>query len=204
MLHRMKFFNEFKGVEKTQHNLPHWNQRDVPIFITWRLDDSLPKSVVEKWRRDREAWVKEHPEPWDDSVKQEYQRRFVMKLEEVLDECHGDCVLERAEVRKVAIDALHFFDGERLTLDCYVVMPNHVHVLLTLKSGEKLEKVMQSIKGFSAREINKITGESGKLWQSDYWDRLVRSEKHLDWVRRYIEKNPETLRAGSYAFWKAE
>ena len=179
MLLTMKFFNEFESIEKTEHNLPHWNQCEVPIFVTWRLGDSLPKAVVEKWQRDRDAWMKEHPSPWDDSRKQEYQRRFVMKLEEVLDDCHGSCVLERLEVRKIVVDALHFFDGERLELDCYVVMPNHVHVMFLLKSGEKLEEVMKSIKGFSAREINKVMGKKGVLWQAEYWDRLVRSEAHL-------------------------
>ena len=200
----MKFFNEFEKIEKTEHNLPHWNQPGVPIFVTWRLHDSLPKLVVEKWRRDRDAWLKEQSEPWDDQTKQEYQRRFVLKLERFLDDCHGSCVLEQAKLREIVVDSLHFYDGRGIDLDCYVVMPNHVHCVFALREGKKLEKVMQSIKGFSAREVNKRMARKGALWQSDYWDRLIRSESHLRWVRRYVTGNPEGLRKGRFSLWMRE
>ena len=200
----MKFFDESGEIKKSRHKLPHWQQDGVPIFITWRLNDSLPKEVVTRWKRDRESWRRKQSEPWDDETKQEYQRRFVMKLEEVLDDCHGSCILERAEVRKIVVDAIHYFDGERIDLDCYVAMPNHIHTLFSVRPGFQLEKVMKSIKGVSAREINKVTGSRGTLWQADFWDRLVRSEKHLFWTRRYIERNPAKLSKGRYTHWDKE
>jgi len=197
----MEFFNEFKGIKKSGSKLPHWQQGEVPLFITYRLNDSLPKLVVEKWQRDRAIWLKDKTDPWDDETKQEYQRRFVMKLEDVLDNCHGSCVLERPDVRNLAIDSLHFFDGKRITLDCYVVMPNHIHTIFSVKAGHNLDKIMKSIKGVSARKINKLIGSSGNLWQANFWDRLIRSPNHLAWTRDYIVKNPAKLPDHCFSLW---
>lgn len=81
-------------------------------------------------------------------------------------------------------------------------MPNHVHVLLILKEGWALEDILHSIKSFTANEINKALNTSGKLWQKTYWDRLIRSEKHLEWTRNYIAENPKKLAKGHYQLWQ--
>jgi putative transposase len=54
-----------------------------------------------------------------------------------------------------------------------------------------LEKLICSWKGFTARRINALLGRSGSLWQRDYFDRLVRDEKHLANCMRYVRRNPE-------------
>ncbi len=99
------------------------------------------------------------------------------------------------------VEALQYFDGERYRLDHYVVMPNHVHAIFQLKEGFPLEGMMHSLKSFTAKKINKERGTTGEVWQSRYWDRLIRSQKHLDWTRRYIVKNPEKLRDGEFTLW---
>jgi len=69
-------------------------------------------------------------------------------------------------------------------------MPNHVHILFRLLEVYRLESVVQSWKGFTAREINKRLGRRGKLWEDDYWDRLIRNQKHWAQCRDYIFDNP--------------
>jgi hypothetical protein len=65
---------------------------------------------------------------------------------------------------------------------------------------------MRSWKGFTARQINKPLERSGSLWQRDYFDRLVRDEKHFANCIRYIRRNPEKARlgGGEYILYESE
>ena len=69
-----------------------------------------------------------------------------------------------------------------------------------------LEKLIRSWKGFTARQINKLLGRSGGFWQRDYFDRLIRDEKHFGNCVRYIRRNPEKTRlnAGEFVLWESE
>ncbi len=87
-------------------------------------------------------------------------------------------------------EALWFGHCERYLLHGYVVMPDHVHSLMTPFPGWTLSVVLQGIKGFSAREINKLLGRKGPFWQDETFDHLIRNEQ--DWTERlnYIHDNP--------------
>ncbi|MEY2540324.1 MAG: REP-associated tyrosine transposase [Verrucomicrobiota bacterium] len=87
--------------------------------------------------------------------------------------------------------ALRHFDGDRLLLISSVVMPNHVHLLFVQNPEHPLEKLLRSWKTFTARRINSLVGRSGDLWQRDYFDRVVRDERHFANCVRYIRRNPE-------------
>ena len=76
----------------------------------------------------------------------------------------------------------------------YVVMPNHVHALFRLDDEHVLEDLIHSWKRFTARKINQENGRVGKLWQREYWDRMIRSERHFFHVISYIKNNP--IKAG--------
>jgi REP element-mobilizing transposase RayT len=166
--------------------------------VTWRLADSLPKAVVEKLAAQRMTWEKNHPQPWNEAELKERSRKFTLGFEALLDDAHGECLLARERCRELVSGALLHFHGERYHLDHFVIMPNHVHVLFKPLGDHKLEHILQTWKRYSAREINKLRGKLGSLWQREYWDRLIRSEKQLDWTRNYIRKNPERLSAGTY------
>ena len=99
-------------------------------------------------------------------------------------------------------DALLHFHGERYALDRFVVMPNHVHVLFHPLAENKLADIVGSWKRFTSRGINKELRREGALWQREYWDRLVRSERHFRWVREYIDRNPEKLPLGTFRHWE--
>jgi putative transposase len=90
------------------------------------------------------------------------------------------------EITKVVEDSLRHPD---CALHAYAIMPNHVHVLLTPRIA--LPKLMQYIKGKSAREANKILGVSGKpFWQHESYDHLVRTPEEFSKIQAYIEANP--------------
>ncbi len=182
--------------------MPHWQQGEAWLFVTWRLADSLPVAVVKKLDERRKLWEGAHPKPWGVEELKEHNRLFTLAFEELLDDAHGSCALRNPVLCRMVADAILHFQGERYALDSFVVMPNHVHVLFHPMGEHKMEDIVGSWKRFSARGINKALEKEGALWQREYWDRLVRSERHFKWARDYIKRNPEKLAAGTFLLWE--
>ncbi|PYL35323.1 MAG: carbamoyl phosphate synthase large subunit [Verrucomicrobia bacterium] len=178
-------------IQKHRRNLPHWEQPDATYFVTFRLADAVPQGILRRWKEEIEAWRKFHPEPWDASTKYEYQKRFQDDREQWLDQGHGKCVLEKADAAAIVVSALRHFDRDRYLLDAFVVMPNHVHVLVQLAKGQALADILHSWKSFSAKAINELLGRKGQLWQEESYDRIVRDWNELVGYRDYILHNPE-------------
>jgi REP element-mobilizing transposase RayT len=196
-----EFFHPDLPTNVNVHNLPHWQQGEAWIFLTWRLADSLPLTKIREWQTQREIFFKQYPEPWTDYVFKEYRKQFTDEIEEWLDRGIGECYLKNPQVREIVSSALLHFDGERYELDCFVVMPNHMHLLLRPLEAHKLSDIVKTMKSFSAREVNKILGREGSLWQRDYYDRLIRSARQFAWVRNYIERNPKNLPANTFTLY---
>ena len=74
-------------------------------------------------------------------------------------------------------------------LQTAVIMPDHVHLLLT-PLDTSLAETMKRIKGASAREVNRELGGKGSLWQREYFDREIRSSENLRAKGEYIANNP--------------
>ncbi len=190
-----KYLDRSEKIEKHRPtSLPHWQQSEKLFFVTWRLADSLPQEKLAEWEKQRNQWLTEHPEPWDEATEDEYHETFSNQIDKWLDDGEGECVLRDPEIAGIVKDALLHFDGERYDMDSFVVMPNHVHVLFQLRDAHKLEDVIQTWKSFTAKKINSALGREGTLWQRDYWDRILRGGKHVGNVRRYIGRNPEKAR----------
>jgi len=196
---RAPFLDPYSEIDVHEHHLPHWQQGDVFYFVTYRLADAVPTGKLAEWQEEKNAWLRYHPEPWDAKTEAEYHRLFSARIDEWLDAGHGSCILRRPALASIVADAFHHFDGQRYDLDSFVVMPNHVHVLFRLRTGEALEKVVHSWKSFTAKAVNKAAGLAGTLWQEDYWDRVIRNERHLDAVRCYIARNPK---GGAGVLWQ--
>ncbi len=194
------FLNPNAPIDRHEHRLPHWQQGDVFCFVTWRLADSLPAEKIKEWQAERDAWLSRHPEPWDERTEEEYHERFSRQIDQWLDQGHGSCLLRDREYATVVADAIRHFVGERYDIASFVVMPNHVHVLFRLRAPHRLEEVVKSWKGFTAREINRRIGKTGPLWQEDYWDRLIRNPRHFAKCVEYIRENPvkAKLREGGF------
>ena len=160
-------------------------------FVTFRLADSVPSHLLNQWRDEREGWLRVHLEPWSFEIEREYHQRFSGAIERWLDEGHGACLLRRHDCAEIVAETLRHFEGERVMMISFAVMPNHVHALFVQNPEWPLEKLIRSWKGFTARQLNKLLGRSGNFWQRDYFDRLVRDEKHFGNCVRYIRRNPE-------------
>ncbi len=88
-----------------------------------------------------------------------------------------------------------YFAGKRYTILAYVVMPNHVHVLIRVFEGSLLAKIVQSWKSYTAKQIATQLSFNGQkpslpIWQPDYWDRFIRNQAHLQAAIAYIHNNP--------------
>jgi putative transposase len=79
---------------------------------------------------------------------------------------------------------------KRIVVHDFVVMPNHVHILMTVPGEMSLEKAMQLIKGGFSFRANKELGFRGEIWQRGYSDVRVVDELSFQQHREYIENNP--------------
>ena len=105
----------------------------------------------------------------------------------------GPLYLSRQEIAKLVVDALQDGDHklQRYQLHAFVVMPNHVHILVTPKVTSS--QWLGPLKGFTAYRANELLGSHGQtFWQDESNDHLVRSEGEFDRIRAYIEENPVT------------
>ena len=184
------FFEERTDLTIRERNLPHWQQGEKYYFLTWRLADSLPANLVRDLKLESEAWLAARSQPLSPEDEQEFHSLFSDRLDSLLDEGRGGCILAKPEISKIVEQSLKHFDGSRYSLSAFVLMPNHVHVLFKLSEGEDLGKVIHSWKSFSAHEINKALGQEGPVWQEEYYDRIVRSESHFTRLVQYICENP--------------
>ena len=82
--------------------------------------------------------------------------------------------------------------GPAIASVAWVVMPNHVHILIEIKRGHPLSRIVHSWKSFTAKVIARRMGCRGKVWQEDYWDRVIRNEAHFEAAVEYIVCNPAT------------
>ncbi|HYY13342.1 MAG TPA: carbamoyl-phosphate synthase large subunit, partial [Chthoniobacterales bacterium] len=183
-------FDAQREITHSVRNLPHWEQTGATYFVTFRLADSVPAALRAKWEEELALWAKHHPKPWDSRVAYEYQQRFIDSREEWLDQGHGSCLLRDGKSAEIVAAALRHFDGERYFLDGFVVMPNHVHVLVQPRNGHTLSKILHSWKSFTAHRLKNANTDS-TIWQEESFDRIVRDWDSLQDYRRYIIRNPE-------------
>ena len=154
--------------------LPHFDVPDVTQFVTFQLHDSFPATRREEF----EVILKES----EDSARRK-------KLEAWLDRGHGECWLRNRAVAELVEKTLLEADGKDYQLRAWVVMPNHVHLVVGVWDVP-LVKLINGWKGKISRRANLRLRRSGKFWQEDYYDTLIRDETHLKRAIRYTEQNP--------------
>lgn len=115
--------------------------------------------------------------------------------------CRSGFTLNETE-RTVVLDNWRHWHGQRYVLHAAVIMPDHVHVLITplpKAEGEchTLAEILHTNKSFTAHAINKAKGRTGPVWQDERFDRIVRDEEEFWEKWRYMENNP--VKAGLVA-----
>lgn len=115
----------------------------------------------------------------------------------------GECCVLNAlgEAVKNLIETLPKFNHE-VFVDAFVVMPNHVHLILKIEdcptnTDHHLGKIIGKLKSLAAREY-RLLKEKGlvrdigsKLWQANYWEKIITSHEQLEAIRTYIVNNPK-------------
>ncbi|MFZ0887587.1 MAG: transposase [Candidatus Binataceae bacterium] len=97
--------------------------------------------------------------------------------------------LTRAE-RAATADTLRYSDGSLYQLAGYVVMNDHVHVVVAPIAGRRLEAIVQAWKSYTAHRFTLEGSRTGAVWQDEYFDRVLRSEMELTEKLEYILGNP--------------
>jgi REP element-mobilizing transposase RayT len=164
--------------------LPHWHQSGATYFVTFRLADSLPAIVRQRY---------------DELRKLSHGAAFAW-VERFLDAGSGDCALGNPEHARAVAAALQHYDEERYSLGAFVVMPNHVHALVQPIGSTSLTPIVHGSKSYTAHIMQRRVGINGRLWQEESFDRIVRDENELRRIHDYIMANPvkASLRQGCF------
>jgi REP element-mobilizing transposase RayT len=92
--------------------------------------------------------------------------------------------------RDIVAGAVSYFDSNRYQLYAYVVMDDHVHVILRPLKDHQLSKIIQSLKSYTTKQLWESAERRGAVWQKDYFDRIIRSESDLLEKMQYVLNNP--------------
>jgi putative transposase len=156
----------------SRRRLPHSYPKGRWLFITWTLHGSFPAGRF--------------PPP----AKAASGEAFAW-IDRYLDNIRtGPQLLQQATIAQLVVDSLYRgSDLGHYELGLFVIMPNHVHVLLRpLVSPSRL---LKSLKGSTAREANRLLGRTGEqFWQRESYDHWVRNQEEWSRIARYIERNP--------------
>jgi hypothetical protein len=147
----------------SQRRLRHLYPEGRWLFLTWHLHGAIRPS--------------EFPPPG----KAMSGEAFVL-MDRKLDNARtGPMFLLQGELAGLVATSLRYgAEADNYELGPFVIMSNHVHALLLPKVG--VSKVMKSLKGYTAREANRLLGRTGTpFWQKESYDHWVRDEE--EWGR---------------------
>ena len=216
-----KVFDPERELEVTARDRPHWDQNGALTFVTIRLADSMPKAVVERWlgelrdflerngvdargldSESRATRADSRAKSLPEHLRRAYRKLKNQRWHENLDNCHGSCLLRKPEFAAIVAESLLKFDGERYHMERFVVMPNHVHLLVQMRAGWGLREQCESWMRFTGRKINSLRDAEGEFW-SEPFDHIVRSAEQFEYLKQYIVENPgkAKLAAGDYLLW---
>lgn len=184
-----------------RRHLPHYQPPGATLFVTYRLYGSIPRHVLEALLEEAQATDRK-------AVGLPAEKRTVwLQQERKKSFARWDAALGRAdasptwlgndEVANIVAQSLHYLDGQKCELIAYCIMPNHVHAVFTplpveedSQSYHALASIMQSLKGYTAREANRVLGRKGRFWQDESYDHVVRDEGELERIVNYVLNNP--------------
>ncbi len=184
-----------------ERNLPHYQPKHSSFFITYRLHGSIPNPTIRKLKAEyslrKDFWSTLSAQARIE-LQEEYFQEFDAQLDNRLNEPYW---LEDDRIARIVQDSLLYNDMKQYLLWCYTLMPNHVHVLLSLMEDSlPLYSILQKHKRFTAWQCNKILQCSGHFWTHESYDHVVRDEYEFSKIVRYILMNP--VKAGYAVNWK--
>ncbi|MGH9608948.1 MAG: REP-associated tyrosine transposase [Bryobacteraceae bacterium] len=155
-----------------RRRLPHLDVIGQPVFITFRLRDSLPA---------------ERAFPAVNLTSGE----AVLIMDRLLDQARsGPMFLKQPDIAGLVAESIRCgAEIGHYTMHSWVIMPNHVHLLLT--PHVSLSKLLGSLKAMTSKRANRLLCRSGQpFWQDESYDHVVRNDDEFRRIQRYIESNP--------------
>ena len=202
----MSIYFDYESVtEQRRRNLPHWDQDGVIYFVTFRLWDSIPNNAIEEITQERIEWrLINKIESETDlrtinfELKKEYYKLFSERIDKLLDNGFGSCILNKPSNSLIIQNALEYFDSDRYRLGNWFIMPNHIHILVKPLKIWSLSEITHSWKSYTANKLNLLLGRKGQLWMHESFDHIVRSSDQLQRIQKYIIDNPKGLPNSHY------
>ncbi|MBC7930809.1 MAG: transposase [Rubrivivax sp.] len=180
--------------------MPHWQPEGAAFFVTWRLYGSLPPAALERIEATRRLLAREdlggRVSVSERRVRQ--AKKLFAVVDEMLDSADGGPLWLRQESIAALVEHAILERYRKLySLWAYVLMANHVHVLLRPKLADAspgrvpLAEITKYLKGYTAREANSILSRTGQpFWQSESFDHWARDADEFHRIVSYVENNP--------------
>jgi REP element-mobilizing transposase RayT len=104
---------------------------------------------------------------------------------------HKQKIFLDTRIADIVMSALFFLrDKGYYRLYSFVIMPDHLHMIILPQKNKTLSQIMHSLKSYTAKKIIDLLGRSGKVWQDGFYERVIRREDDLREKAGYIENNP--------------
>jgi tetratricopeptide (TPR) repeat protein len=203
------FLHPEKPIDRYKTNLPHWRQEGATYAVTFRLADSLPKSIIDQYLAEKQrltAMLEKAIADGDESMARNCDDRlrelYSSRIESALDAGYGACHMNDPGIARIVADAVRHFDGDRYELAAWCLMPNHVHLIIKPNHGHALADIIRGMKTFSASQANKRLGRSGAFWMEEYYDHIIRDMDDFLNQLTYLKCNPARLPNWPWLGWR--
>lgn len=178
----------------TRGYLPHLKREGAAYFVGFRLADTLPREVLLRLKQERDAILeqaKANRAPLTLAQQEELFFWYCEKVDAYLDAGHGECLLRQPDLAELVANAFRYFEGERYEVSAWVVMPNHVHVVVWPRAPWTLSQILHSWKSFTANEAHKrLERQRRGFWQKESFDHLIRNDEDMARCCAYTVNNP--------------
>jgi REP element-mobilizing transposase RayT len=194
--------------EYHRRHLPHFQQPGQAYFVTWCIKDAVPPKALESYtiqlKQISSAIDIAKTNKADDKIISDLKIEF-SKVRKKYIKAYDDLLhlqtkfvvdLSKEENTQIVINALCFWEGKRIENYAICVMSNHVHWVFNVFERDVnddpvyIQEILQSVKRFSANQINKLENRTGTLWHNESFDTTIRNDLHLYNAINYTIENP--------------
>jgi len=216
-LNELELRHPMEKKEFYRKHLPHFQQPGQAYFVTFCIKDAVPPKALASYTRqlkqlytDMEIAKQINADEETLSAIKQKSRIVINKYMKAFDDLlHLQTKmivnLSKEENTTVVLNALRFWEGKRIENHAICVMSNHVHwVFRVFDKDEKgnqvyLQDILQSVKRFSANQLNELENSKGTIWQAESYDTTIRDMRHLNTAINYTLNNP--VKAGLVKNW---
>ncbi len=202
-----------------RRRLPHYQPEDATFFVTFRLHGSLPAEVMHKLVQEKESAEKFLASSTSGTRNrgrfEDHRQAYFERFEALLDSgSSGPHWLRDDHIASIVAEAIHYRDKKQYDLLAFCIMPNHVHMVVTVERRDSslyrtkkhpyaLASILQDLKWYTALQCNRALGRKGAFWQHESYDHVVRNSEELERILRYVTQNPvNAAMVDSWKQWK--